>query len=89
MTQALNGVINEPWADHIKAAGQPAILINGPGPYGPPGTPAVFSADEAQATAAEFPNCRYVQVPGNHVTMVIGDNAPIVVDVITEFLSEG
>jgi len=87
IAQAFDAIINEPWGDHIGAAGQPAILINAPGPYGPPGAPALVTAEDAQATAAGFPNCRYAQVPGNHVTMVFGDNAPVVVDVITEFLS--
>ena len=87
IVQAIDGVLNESWLVHIRAAGQPAILINGPGPYGPPGAAAVFSAEEVKTTAAEFPDCRYVRVPGNHITMVIGDNAPVVVDVITEFLS--
>jgi pimeloyl-ACP methyl ester carboxylesterase len=87
IAQAFDAVIKEPWGDHIGAAGQPAILINAPGPYGPPGAPVLVTAGDAQATAAGFPNCRYAQVPGNHVTMVFGDNAPVVVDVITEFLS--
>lgn len=88
IAQAIDGILNEPWVEHIRAADQPAILINAPGPYGPPGAPVVIPADDAQATAAGFPNCRYVQVPGNHVTMVFGDNAPVVVKVISEFLSE-
>ena len=88
IAQAFDAVINEPWGDHIKAAGQPAVLINAPGPYGPPGAPVLVAAEDAQATAAGFPDCRYIQVPGNHVTMVFGPNAPKVVDVLTGFLSE-
>ncbi len=88
IAQAFDAVINEPWGDHIKAAGQPAVLINAPGPYGPPGAPILVTVEDAQATAARFPDCRYVRVPGNHVTMVFGPNAPKVVDVLTDFLSE-
>jgi pimeloyl-ACP methyl ester carboxylesterase len=76
----------EPWADHIAAIQQPVLLINAPGPYGPPGTPAVLPAETGRAAAAEFAQGTYVQVPGNHITMMFGENAGHVVAEILKFV---
>lgn len=64
----------------------PAMLINATGPYGPPDYPPVLPQENAQATAALLPNCRYVHVGGNHFTMVFGENARQVVQAIREFV---
>jgi pimeloyl-ACP methyl ester carboxylesterase len=78
--------MQEPWPEHVAQVQAPAVLINAPGPYGPPGTPPVISAEQAQETVQRLPACRYVQVPGNHLTMLFGENAPPTVRAITEFL---
>ncbi len=86
--QAFDAALDEPWDDNIRRIGQPALLINAPGPYGPPGSPAVIPAIDAQETASKLRHCRYQKVPGNHITMVFGENAPFVVNAITNFLDE-
>lgn len=86
IVEAMDGVIAEPWADHIAAVRQPSILINAPGPIAGPGTPPIMPAEQAQATAASMADCSYVQVPGNHYTMIFGDNAPALVETITDFV---
>ncbi|MDX1615024.1 MAG: alpha/beta hydrolase [Candidatus Promineifilaceae bacterium] len=81
-------MIAEPWDEHIRRAQQPALLINAAGPYGPPGAPPLISTQEAQRTAADLPNGHYLQVQGNHLTMIFGPNAQTVAQAIAEFVAE-
>jgi pimeloyl-ACP methyl ester carboxylesterase len=78
---------DEPWGEYASRITVPSLLINAPGPFGPPGAGAVVPADLARATAAAIPNCRYVEVPGNHLTMVFGGNAECVLREIREFIA--
>jgi pimeloyl-ACP methyl ester carboxylesterase len=73
--QALQGVAGEPWLEWVSAVRQPTLLLNATGAYGPAGTPALVEPEYAQQTAAAFADVRYVQVPGNHMTMVFGPAA--------------
>ncbi|MCB0046310.1 MAG: alpha/beta hydrolase [Caldilineaceae bacterium] len=82
------GVQAEPWAELIPQAAKPMLLINAPGAYGPPGAPAVQPEDQGRATADLLPDCRYVKVPGNHMTMVYGNGAQAAVQAILEFVKE-
>jgi pimeloyl-ACP methyl ester carboxylesterase len=84
--QALQGVASEPWLEWVSAVRQPTLLLNATGAYGPAGTPALVEAEYAQKTAAAFANVRYVQVPGNHMTMVFGAAAPVVNAEIERFV---
>ncbi len=40
------------------------------------------------ATVEALAHCRYVAVPGNHITMLYGNNLPPLVGAITAFLQE-
>ncbi len=75
----------EPWRDLLAQLDQPALLLNAPEPYGPPGTPPVTPEDKARETVAALKNGRYVRVPGNHMTMLFGENARAVVSALAEF----
>ncbi len=86
--QAMQGLAGEPWQELVASVSQPALLLNAVGPYGPPGTPALVEPEYAKATAALFPDVRYVVVPGNHMTMVFGDAARVVNSEIEKFLAE-
>jgi pimeloyl-ACP methyl ester carboxylesterase len=77
--------MQEPWPEHVVRVRAPALLINAPGAYGPPGTPPVISAEQAQETARMLTDCHYVQVPGNHLSMLFGANAPHTGQAICEF----
>lgn len=83
---AMDGVIAEPWRDHLARIVQPVLLVNAPGPYGPPGAPPIVSADQAAETAALLPDCRLVTVPGNHQTMLYGAGAAAIADAISAFM---
>jgi pimeloyl-ACP methyl ester carboxylesterase len=86
IAQALEGVGAEPWAELVGRVSQPTLLINAVGAYGPPGSIPLVSEEYARETAEAIPDCRYVQVPGNHLTMVFGEGAAAVTREITAFV---
>jgi hypothetical protein len=88
MLESIEYALAEDWSRHLTAIRQPVILLNAPGPYGPPGTPPVLPREHAQATVAALANARYAEVPGNHMTMLFGDNAKCLVNEITAFVRE-
>ena len=85
---AMDGVIAEDWPMQLAAIRQPTILFQAPGAYGPPGTPPILSADQARATIERLADCHYVEVPGNHMTMLYGAGARRIVEGITAFLGD-
>lgn len=87
IAQALDGVQNERWADLVAQVKQPVLLLNAVGGYGPPGSPPVVPAEHANATARAFEDCQYVEIPGNHLTMVFGESAVLVRREIETFVS--
>lgn len=87
LTVARN-VQGEDWPAHVARIHQPVLLVRAPEPYGPPGAPPLFSADQARTTTAALADCRSIEVPGNHITMLYGAGARQIVEAITEFLGE-
>ena len=86
IAQALEGVLSEPWDEIVPLVRQPVLLLNAVAPYGPPGTPPLVPPEHALETARAFPDCRYVEVPGNHLTLVFGENARVVVREMERFI---
>jgi pimeloyl-ACP methyl ester carboxylesterase len=84
--QAIDGAQNEEWARHLAAVRLPAILLHSRGAYGGPGSPPIVPDEHAAQTVAALPNCRYAEIPGNHMTMLFGNGASIIVRAIEEFL---
>ena len=84
--EALDGVLAEPWHEHIAKIRQPAILFNALGPMGRAGAPPLLPYEQAQETVRALKDCRYVEVPGNHLTMVYGDGARRMVSAIMGFV---
>jgi pimeloyl-ACP methyl ester carboxylesterase len=74
------------WDELVKQVKQPALMVNAPTPYGPPRAPPIISAEQAQETVSAIAGCRYVRVPGNHLTMLFGENATHTAQAIAEFL---
>lgn len=85
--QALQAVAGEGWADHVGRVAHPVLLLNATEGFGPPGSPPLVPAEHALTTANAFADCRYVVVPGNHLTMVFGTNAAVVCREIEDFLA--
>jgi pimeloyl-ACP methyl ester carboxylesterase len=86
--QVALGVQAEDWPAIFASVKQPSIFFSGPMPVGGPGTPAVISADAARQAAGVLPDCRaFIEVPGNHWTMVYGEGARQIVAAVDAFLS--
>lgn len=86
--QALRGVGKEDWGKLVSEVTQPVLLLNAGEGYGPPGAPPLVPPEHARMTAEAFADCKYVAVPGNHMTMVFGKNAAVVRKEIEDFLNE-
>ena len=80
--------MQEPWIQHLARVQACAILINAAGPYGPLGAPPMVSEEQARETTQMIKCCQYVRVPGNHFTMLFGDNAFHTVRAVVEFLDD-
>lgn len=88
IAEALDKLLDEPWHRHLAKIQQPAVLLNALGPYGPPGTPPVLPYEQAQETVRALKNCQYVEIPGNHMTMLYGTGAQRITAAITKILEE-
>jgi len=88
VAQALRGVGAEDWTGLVESVRHPVLLLNAGEAYGPPGSPPLVPPEHAQTTARSFRNCKYVAVPGNHLTMVFGRNAGVVRAEIESFLAD-
>jgi pimeloyl-ACP methyl ester carboxylesterase len=88
IAEAVDSGLAEPWADIFGRVQQPTLMLHAPGAYGAPGSPPVVPIAQAQETANALPNGRYKAVPGNHMTMLFGDNAEVLAREIMSFLAE-
>lgn len=84
--EAVNRIIGMDWADILGRAERPALLIHATASFGPEGAPPVLTEAGAEETVELLPDCQYQPVPGHHISMVFGDNAPHVVAAIRSFL---
>ncbi len=93
IAEVIDRAIVEPWTEHLARVHQPTLLLNAPGAYGPPGAPPILARAQALETVEMLQHngtaCQYLELPGNHVTMLFGANAPRVVEAITEFAANG
>lgn len=86
MTAAiLQGSFGEPWSEYIPVIPHESILVNGADPYalGAPLLPQAYALETVEAMR----HCRYVQVPGNHQTMLYGNGARATVEALKSFLA--
>jgi len=83
--EAVQHIVDDDWKELFQSVHKRALLIHAPAPLSEGGSP-ILSDEGAQETARLIPDCQYVRVPGHHITMVFGDNAPYVVDAIRKFV---
>jgi thioesterase domain-containing protein len=88
IAEAIDKALAEPWASIFSQVQQPAIMLHAPGPFGGPNSMPVLPAAQAEETVNALPHCQYKAVPGNHMTMLFGDNAETVAQEIMTFLEE-
>ncbi|MGH8564761.1 MAG: alpha/beta fold hydrolase [Gammaproteobacteria bacterium] len=83
--EAMEAVLAEDWPRHLAAIEQPLLLFNSLGAYGQLGKP-ILPRDKALQTVEAVPDGRYIEVPGNHMTMLYGEGAKRIVGEITTFV---
>ncbi len=83
---SLDGAQAEDWEGLVRMVRQPVLLFNATEGYGPPGSPPLVPPELAMSTAKAFPDCKYVPIAANHLTMVFGPNAGRVTTGILDFL---
>lgn len=86
LAESLSKTRAEDWCAILSQVSQPLLVLHALGPYGVPGTPPIVTTDMADATVACAPNARAAVIPGNHLTMLYGENARAIVAEIVEFL---
>lgn len=84
MEAVLKGSLGEPWEELIGKLNKPVMLINAPGIYTMGN--ALLPRELARETADMINNCRYIEVAGNHQTMLYGDGALQIVKSIQQFI---
>lgn len=87
IVEAVDSALDEDWMQHLTMIKQPLLMLNALGPYGPDGSPPVLPREQALETVHAVSDGRYVEVPGNHMTMLYGEGAQKIVDEIIAFLS--
>lgn len=75
------------WHLCLAQAAVPTLLVHAGGPFGPPGTPPLVLEEQAREAALLLPECRCARVPGNHMSMMFGDSARVVLAEIRAFLA--
>jgi pimeloyl-ACP methyl ester carboxylesterase len=86
VAQAALGIGYEPWLHWVQQVEQPTLLINAVASFGPPGTDPLMDEVTARATARAFRHGRYLQTPGNHLTMMFGEGAVAVREAMEAFI---
>jgi pimeloyl-ACP methyl ester carboxylesterase len=84
--EAVEKALAEPWAQHLALIQQPTLLLNALGAYGLPDAPPLLPYEQAQSTVKALAACRYVEIPGNHMTMLFGQGAQQIVEAVTSFI---
>lgn len=86
IAEAADQSSREDWSQHVAAVRQPALLLNALGPFGPPGAPPILSFEQAKKTVDALGNCRYVEIPGNHMSMLYFEGARRMAEAIAQFV---
>lgn len=74
------------WPTLLAQVRQPVLMLHALGPYGPPGAPAIVPLEKAQETLSLLSNHTYAQIPGNHMTMLFGENVAQMAQAIQAFI---
>ena len=77
------------WLETVRRITQPVLFLRAPGAYGPPGSPAVVTLEQARLTVENLQHGRLIDVPGNHMTMLFGSGASVAASAIAEFVLGG
>lgn len=85
---AMDGTLHIDWPQIARSITLPTLSIRAIEPYGPPGSPPIMPRDKAERVAAWLRDGRAAEVEGNHLTMLFGDKAVAVANLIVDFVIE-
>lgn len=74
------------WTETVGRIDQPTLLLRAPDPLGSPEVGPIVTREVAERTRQRIANSELVEIPGNHITMLFGDSAPLVVAEIHRFV---
>lgn len=74
------------WTDTVQRISQPTLLLRAPDPLGSPEVGPIVSREVAERTLQRIANAELIEIPGNHITMLFGDSAGLVVQEIHRFV---
>ena len=74
------------WSETVSRIDQPTLLLRAPDPLGSPEVGPIVTREVAERTRQRIANSELVEIPGNHITMLFGDSAPLVVGEIHRFV---
>lgn len=88
ITQAVEGTIGIPWTEYLGRIEVPLLLVRATRPYGPPGYPPLLSADQARTVLGVLRDGRMIEIDGNHMTFLFGEEIKQSASEIVDFLKE-
>jgi pimeloyl-ACP methyl ester carboxylesterase len=84
--QAVEGTIGVPWASYLDQIESATLIFRATQPFGPPGSPPILDATQAQSMLKRLSRARLVELEANHLTMLFGESAATMAAEITGFL---
>src|SRR5262249_20482731 len=88
IAEALDRVSEVDWNEVASGINQPALLFRAQQGMGAKESAPLLSDKVARATVDAISNCKYIEVPGNHLTMLYGPGARKIADDIINFVGE-
>lgn len=88
MAEAVDNALGVEWNEKLRSITAKTLLLRAPEDFGASGTPPVVLEADARETASRIADCRYEEVPGNHVTMMFESAVRSVDTAIRRFLEE-
>lgn len=85
--EAIEDPLTLDWQKIVASIAHPALFIHALGSYGLEGAPPLLPYESAIETVNAIQNCEYVQVAGNHQTMLYGTGAKEIVTAIQSFVT--
>ncbi len=74
------------WSEVVTRIVAPTLLLRAPDPLGSPEVGPIVTREVAERTLQRIANSKLVEIPGNHITMMFGDSAGLIVDEIHRFV---
>ena len=74
------------WEAALARVVQPTLVFRATAGYGPAGYPPMFPRDQAERTMELLDDGRLIEVDANHITVIFGAHARVLVEAITDFV---